>query len=817
MAKGIGSLLVTLGLDTRSMDKAIGRAMGRFRAFGRNMKRVGRTMMRNVTGPLARMGSEAFKVSADFELSMAKVQAVSGATGAEFGRLSENAKMLGRTTIFTAQQVAGLQLEFAKLGFTAQEIEGVTAATLNLAQATDSDLAQAAEVAGATLRGFGMDVSETVHVTDVMAQAFSSSALDMESFQDSMKYVAPVAKAAGVSLEETTAMLAQMANAGIKGSQAGTSLRMIFQKMASGGGDVAERMADLAAKGLDLDAAFDEVGRRAQTALLVLGENKSNVDELTTSFENADGAAGKMAGIMDDTASGAMKRMQSAIEGAQIAFGTALAPTIEKISIVVGNVAQAFTNMDSSMRRTIMIVGGIAAAIGPILVFLPQIVAGFSLVAGALSGPVVLAIGGVVAAVALMRENWDSIVAYFTTGDGSKFLESLRGAFVSFVDAIVAIWDGLVTLAVALWEYFGEFITSTVFRWFDYVVDQFKTAFDVIQNVLGIFIGLFTGDWARMGQNIVNLFINAVKLVLLGASFMIEQLLATIDFGLNAIGVESNLAGGFERIIDGAIEMLDGLKYEFEETESAGESLFSKMANGFKKFTGGGGGTKPTATTGGDDSAGGLQTIANGVGVSGELIRTQPMSLTDLLPPENKFQTWFNKFRDEVSNSTEFIDQMAQAALGMGQQIGTAFHMMITGAEGGKEAMREALSNTIDTAFQAATAHAITAATASASNAGPAALFLIPAAIAAGMAMVRGVFQGLTGFADGGIVSGPVMGLVGEYAGARTNPEVIAPLNKLQSMIGGGQNVVVTGRISGNDIMISNERSRLDRGRVRGF
>ena len=228
MAKGIGSLLVHLGLDTRSMDKALGRAMGRFRSLGRNMKRLGRTMSRSITGPLMNVGKSAFSVASDFGLSMAKVQAVSGATAEEFARLEANAKELGRTTIFTAKDVAGLQLEFAKLGFTASEIEGVTAATLALAQATDSDLAQAAEVAGATLRGFGLDVNQTVHVTDVMAAAFSSSALDMESFQDSMKYVAPVAKAAGVSIEETTAMLAQMANAGIKGSQAGTSLRMIF-------------------------------------------------------------------------------------------------------------------------------------------------------------------------------------------------------------------------------------------------------------------------------------------------------------------------------------------------------------------------------------------------------------------------------------------------------------------------------------------------------------------------------------------------------------------------------------------------------------
>lgn len=815
MAKGIGSLLVTLGLDTRSMDKALGRAMGKFRSFGRNMKRLGRTMSQSVTAPLMNIGKSAFDVASEFGLSMAKVQAVSGATADEFARLESNAKELGRTTIFTASDVAGLQLEFAKLGFTAEEIEGVTAATLSLAQATDSDLSQAAEVAGATLRGFGLDVSKTGHVTDVMASAFSSSALDMESFQDAMKYVAPVAKAAGVSIEETTAMLGQMANAGIKGSQAGTSLRMIFQQMATGGGDVADRMAELASEGLTLDAAFDEVGRRAQTALLVLGENKNGVDQLTETFRNADGAAASMAGIMDDTAAGAMKRMESAIEGAQIALGTALAPTIEKISIIVGNVATAFTNMSSGMRQTTMIVGGIAAAIGPVLVFLPQIVAGFQLVAGVITGPVAAAIAGVVAAIALIIYNWDAIVEYFTNGDGVKFLDGLKNVFNSAVNSVIAIWDFLVVALTTLWDWFGTYITDALGFVMDFIVDTFTMAFDVLNNVLGIFTSAFQGDWDLMWQYVVNALVGAVELVLRGVEYLIGGLLQMIDFGLNAIGVESNFQNDWNALMDSAKSGLDGLKYEFEETENAGKSLFDSIASGFRLFTGGGGSAKPTLTPPGGDTS----SVTDTAPIDTRQLVTGPslMELVDM-PTAGKFKTWFNTFNDELINSNVLFEELAKSAETMGQQFGHAFGLMITGAEGGKEAMKSALSGIVDTAFQAATAHAIQAATATGANAGPAAAIVIPALIASGMALVRGVFQGLTGFATGGIVSGPVMGLVGEYAGARTNPEVIAPLNKLKSLIGdGGQHVVVTGRLSGNDIVISNERGRFDRSRVRGF
>jgi hypothetical protein len=126
----------------RAMDK-----------MGRKMQQTGKNLSMKLTAPIAALGAMSFNVFRDFELEMAKVKAVSGATSDEFKALSDNAKELGRSTIFSAREVAGLQLEFAKLGFTAKQITGVTEATLNLAQASGTDLARAAEVAGSTLRG----------------------------------------------------------------------------------------------------------------------------------------------------------------------------------------------------------------------------------------------------------------------------------------------------------------------------------------------------------------------------------------------------------------------------------------------------------------------------------------------------------------------------------------------------------------------------------------------------------------------------------------------------------------------------------------
>ncbi len=176
----------------------------------------------------------------EFEYSMAKVNAVAIGTNDKlseiekqeaFKLLSDDALRLGSETAKTSMEVASLQLEFAKLGFSAEEIVGATEATLNLSIAMGEDLAQSAVVSGSTLRGFGLDAEETSRVTDVMAKSFSSSALDLTKFQESMKVIAPIANAAGFELEETTAILAKLADAGIHGSLAGTSLKNILSKM----------------------------------------------------------------------------------------------------------------------------------------------------------------------------------------------------------------------------------------------------------------------------------------------------------------------------------------------------------------------------------------------------------------------------------------------------------------------------------------------------------------------------------------------------------------------------------------------------------
>ena len=315
-----------------------------------------------VVGALIRGIKASVKVFAEFEQGMANLKAISGATGYSLLQLEANAKKLGASTKFTSSEVSQLSTEFAKLGFTSKEILKATSGTLSLASAVGSDLATSAAVAGATLRGFGLDTKETGRVTDVMALSFSRSALDMAKFTDSMKYVAPVAKMAGFEVEGTTAMLGALANSGISGSMAGTALRKIFLELSNESSVLSKRLGGqvtsveelipalkkLSKEGVTTAEMKDMVGQRAISAFSILMNGAGTLEKLTEQLENAGGAAEHMAKIQLDTLQGKVTILNSAMSGLGIALGEQIAPYLKMV-------VDAITPLISSIRDFIAI------------------------------------------------------------------------------------------------------------------------------------------------------------------------------------------------------------------------------------------------------------------------------------------------------------------------------------------------------------------------------------------------------------------------------------------------------------------------------
>ena len=774
MAK-LGDLVVRIGADTTALNASLGKVQKNMRSMTANITKLGMSMSKAITLPLALIGAASLKMSVDFEASMSKVKAISGATGDDFKSLEETAKKLGRTTIFTASEVSSLMLEYAKLGFSSDQINQVTGATLNLAQATGSDLAQAAEVAGATLGGFGLAASETQRVTDVMAASFSSSALDINHFQESMKTVAPNAKAAGVSLEETTAMLAVLSKAGIKGSIAGTALRRILQEMQGTTGTLTERFAELNKKGLDLQGSMDEVGRRAGTSLLVLAEGSGQVQELTDSYKDSKGAAQAMADVMNDNAMGAIKRMTSALEGMGIAIGEMLSPMFEALVNTITSLSSWFTNLSSGWKKTVIIAATFLAALGPLLIILPKIVTFFGLFKAAvlgvnlamLSNPFVLAAVAIAAiTAAVVGYNLASAVAIKKTRNFRKELKLLS------------------------------------------LEDQQKTLKEDIKTILPILEGLQAEVLAKQKKWDENLNKwksradkERARTALEGAKSVLEQFTKENNMYLEELDrVNAEIKkrdSEADAAADAAQKKLDNKLTKVEnkllELSRLGTTAMITLSNGVQDFA--------------VNSSASLLAFLDDFTNVAEEIESVNEGVKD------SFTTLADTINAEIERGVEAM--IGGLALMVGAAIGAEKPIEGIGAFMGETLAQMAINIGEYAIAHGTVIEAIKASLISLQGVG--AIVAGAALIALGAGMKSAIQKnaesaGIPALAEGGLAYGPTLAMVGDNKGANIDPEVVAPLSKLKDLMGGNA-IQVYGRISGDDIVISNTRASRDRNR----
>ena len=758
----IAPLISGLNKAERALDQA-----------GRKMQATGKKLTFELTAPIAAFGAIAVSTFAEFEHQMSKVKAVSGATGDEFKALEADAKRLGGSTIFTATEVGALQEEFAKLGFTAEEITKVTEATLYLAQATGSDLAASAEVAGATLRGFGLDAIETSRVTDVMAMSFNKSALDLNSFADSMKYVAPVAKVAGVSLEETTAMLAVLADRGIKGSQAGTSLRRILTDLGSESGTTSEKFAKLAAKGISMENAMDDVGRTAQSALIVLLENKNLLPGLTKELQNSEGAALAASKILGQDTKAAMDELSSATEALMISLGEIISKALTPFMKGLTSVFLTLSELPAPFKIVTIAALGLAAAIGPLL---------FTF--------------------GLLQRNFILMLPYL-----AKIGAALR--FIAFQGLKVLIGPiGVVLAALAA--------LGAIALYVGYNFEAFKViALNAIKTL------------ANFGIKILN------------------NLLSVFNNVAGALGMDSVKIELFDKL---ETEVVPKLKSISEVAKEVKRDV-AKMFGGGGAAAGGGGGGLSSAAESFDEvigSEGGGETGAGGTGVVGavkafsNLASVAPKAMHAvsisvangvkkmIVPIKSMTEEQFKLIEATRQMNKDISSAIRSAAtsfaIGIGEMIGSA----MAGGAGfrnfGQFAL-QTLAGLLHSIGEMAIAtgvallgikEALKTLNPAIAIAGGIALIALASGIKTSLAKKADGMGGIPALAEGGIATGPTLALIGEGKG----PEAVIPLDKLEGMMGGGfggQNVVVTGRIQGSDILISNERASRERSRYRGF
>jgi len=931
------ALRIVFGADTGQLEKAMSDLQQKLKNTGRQLTKVGKNLTKNVTAPLAAIGAVSAKTAIDFEFSMAKVAAVSGFANSEMQALTESAQHVGAITAFSATEVAQLQLELAKLGFDAGQIENMTEGVLSLAQAFDLELGDAAEKLALNLNRFGLEATESGRVADVMAKAFGSSALDAEKLEEALKVSGPTAASLGFTLEEVTGILGVLANAGVSGSIAGTQLTTIFAQMAKEGKDVKSEFAKLLNGTNSVKESFDRFGARGAKIVPVLQENSDEIGNLTDELLNSAGAATEARKKMEQTTKGAIKRLSSAMEAAAISIGNALIPAINSLVRFVTGLVDKFNGLSDTAKGIIVVVGAIAASIGPLLVVAGQLAIAASALApvfaavaakaalmnaALLANPYLLATAGAVALVAVLANLLKTEEEVLTIEQEVNALrakaEKNADNEAAKVSALVKLYkesaEGSILRRTALQDlqqiapgYFGDLdlektkLEDVTKAFADYNREAKKAA---VQKAFGDrLVELETAalkakaQLTELGVAIPNLTGEEVE----GFNFNFAASREDVERFLNDTGFRMTQAGQeFGQSIGGdfGAGLLKGLYDGQEELDT----ITAQMGEALADIGDAGGGSSGASSGGGasktikqlkydvDDLGKAMQKLSDAeldiasqfaldsdtlaktealqaayakaaveaakfgdIGLAQDLqdqadeyasaaseaerfakandkladtmqglgygTNLANLSVGQLLGTLDEYEVKTDKVTKTTEGFTSGQDAFVGSLVGSAKNLTSSFAELFRAIADGEasvgEAMGKIASQIISAAFAAASAQQITNAVLTASAGGPTAAIIAPALIASGLALVGGLFAALPSFATGGMVVGPQLALVGDNPSGR---EAIIPFERMGEFLNmagvGGQNVQVTGRLQGMDLLLSNQRATLARNRT---
>ena len=340
----------------------------------------------------ALVGGAAIKAAANFDQLNAQLSAVTGGKGVE--QLTKQAKTLGRETVFTATQVAGLQLELAKLGFSAGEVaESVEAAT-NISAVFGGDLVKTGTTIAEVVRQFSNENLSSARVADVMAVAFQNSALSTENFGQAMKNVGGIANITNTGFEETVALLGVLANAGQKGGIAGTRLKGVLIRLGKELGVTGNELQLLTSGQLDFNQLIDLFKNRAGVAAAVISELGEEFEILKQKVNDSDGAAAALESGLSKRLFFSLKRIEAATEAAGISIGEAFAPLLEQTANILAGFAESIENADKGTLQLITTLLTVAAVLPPLIFLFTQLAAGLRFL---IANPIIAVLAALVA------------------------------------------------------------------------------------------------------------------------------------------------------------------------------------------------------------------------------------------------------------------------------------------------------------------------------------------------------------------------------------------------------------------------------------
>lgn len=643
---------------------------------GGTLTSVGQKLLPLSTG-IAGLGVAAVKTTADFDSEMSKVSAISGATGTDLDKLRGKAREMGAKTKFSASEAAQGMQYMAMAGWKTQDMMDGLEGIMNLAAASGEDLASTSDIVTDALTAFGLSAKDSSHFSDILAAASSNANTNVSMMGETFKYAAPVLGSLGYTAEDAALAIGLMANAGIKSSQAGTSLRGAITNLAKPTDTVAAAMdkygislTDSSGKMLSLRELMEQLrqklgglseaeqaqaaaalfGKEAMSGMLALinGSDK-DFEKLAGAIDNCDGSSEKMANTMNDNLQGQITILMSQLQELAISFGEILMPKIRDIVTHIQNFVDKLNAMDEGQKETILRVGMFVAALAPMLMGLGKVITfsanvsralgtlsaglvkagGFSGVftkaLGLITSPAAIVVGVIAAITAVIIHLWNTNEDFRNTI--TAIWQKIKDAFTTFAAGISERLSALgitfsdVTSAIkTIWDGFCNLLAPVLEAAFSTIAIALQTAFNVILGIWDVFSAVFSGDWSGAWE--------AVKGIFSSIWDGLKEYFSTIIGAVK--GVADVFLGWFGTNWE---TVWNGVKIFFEGIWNGISSFFEGIWNGISTF---------------------CTTVWNGIVTNVTAFCTTV---------HDTISTIFNAVKDVVSNVWETIKNVVQVAI----------------------------------------------------------------------------------------------------------------------------------------------------------
>ena len=529
---------------------------------GGTLTSVGQKLLPLSTG-IAGLGVAAVKTTADFDSEMSKVSAISGATGTDLDKLRGKAREMGAKTKFSASEAAQGMQYMAMAGWKTQDMMDGLEGIMNLAAASGEDLASTSDIVTDALTAFGLSAKDSSHFSDILAAASSNANTNVSMMGETFKYAAPVLGSLGYTAEDAALAIGLMANAGIKSSQAGTSLRGAITNLAKPTDTVAAAMdkygislTDSSGKMLSLRELMEQLrqklgglskaeqaqaaaalfGKEAMSGMLaIINGSDKDFEKLAGAIDNCDGSSEKMANTMNDNLQGQITILMSQLQELAISFGEILMPKIRDIVTHIQNFVDKLNAMDEGQKETILRIGMFVAALAPMLMGLGKVITfsanvsralgtlsaglvkagGFSGVftkaLGLITSPAAIVVGVIAAITAVIIHLWNTNEDFRNTI--TAIWQKIKDAFTTFAAGISERLSALgitfsdVTSAIkTIWDGFCNLLAPVLEAAFSTIAIALQTAFNVILGIWDVFSAVFSGDWSGAWEAIKGIF-----------------------------------------------------------------------------------------------------------------------------------------------------------------------------------------------------------------------------------------------------------------------------------------------------------------------